>query len=105
MAGLFRSTKPSLRLEYGVSGLAWRERAGVREFLARNPKDPGMIATRNVIERTLQAFRDGTEPPASGEAGRDVLAVIAAAYHSAQSGTRCYLDDATLAELHNVRLG
>lgn len=105
LAGLFRSTRPSLRLEYGVSGMAWRERAGQREFLARNPKDPGMIATRNVIERTLQAFRDGTEPPASGEAGRDVLAVIAAAYRSAQTGTRCPIDNAMLAELHEVQLG
>ncbi|MEO5798620.1 MAG: Gfo/Idh/MocA family oxidoreductase [Gemmatimonadales bacterium] len=105
MAGLFRSTKPSLRIEYGVSGMAWRERAGQRQFLARNPKDPGMIATRNVIERTLKAFKDGTEPPASGEAGRDVLAVIAAAYHSALTGTRCNIDDAMLAQLHEVRLG
>ncbi|MES2304428.1 MAG: Gfo/Idh/MocA family oxidoreductase [Gemmatimonadota bacterium] len=105
MAGLFRSTRPKLRIEYGVSGMAWRERAGEREFLARNPKEPGMIATRNVIERTLQAFRDGTEPPASGEAGRDVLAVIAAAYHSAVTGTRCHLDEPTLSLLHDVRLG
>ncbi len=105
MAGLFRSTRPSLRFEYGVSGMAWREHGSKREFLARNPKDPGMIATRNVIERTLQAFRDGTEPPASGEVGRDVLAVIAAAYRSAQTGTRVHIDDALLAELHEVRLG
>ncbi len=105
LAGLFRSTTPSLRLEYGVSGMAWRERAGQREFLARNPKDPGMIATRLVIERTLRAFRDGTEPPASGESGRDVLAVIAAAYHSASTGTRCQINDAMLAQLHEVRLG
>lgn len=105
LAGMFRSPRPSLRLEYGVSGMAWRERAGQREILARNPKDPGMIATRYVIERTLQAFRDGTEPPASGEAGRDVLAVIAAAYHSAVTGTRCAIDEAMLAKLHDVRLG
>ncbi|MEO5824782.1 MAG: Gfo/Idh/MocA family oxidoreductase [Gemmatimonadales bacterium] len=105
MAGLFRSTKPAVRLEYGVSGMAWRERAGQREFLARNPKDPGMIATRSVIERTLRAFRDGTEPPASGEAGRDVLAVIAAAYQSAATGTRCPIDAVTLASLREVRLG
>lgn len=105
LAGLFRSTSPSLRLEYGVSGMAWQERAGQREFLARNPKDPGMVATRNVIERTLKAFGDGSEPPASGEAGRDVLAVIAAAYHSAATGTRCRIDDATIATLHEVRLG
>lgn len=105
LAGLFRSPRPAIRFEYGVSGMAWRERAGHREFLARNPKDPGMIATRNVIERTLIAFRDGSEPPASGEAGRDVLAVIAAAYHSATTGTRCQINAATLAQLHEVRLG
>ncbi|MBA2293040.1 MAG: Gfo/Idh/MocA family oxidoreductase [Gemmatimonadales bacterium] len=105
LAGLFRSTRPALRFEYGVSGMAWRERAGQREFLARNPKDPGMVATRTVIERTLQAFRDGTEPPASGEVGRDVLAVIAAAYHSAATGTRCQVNAATTAQLRDLRLG
>lgn len=105
LAGLFRSSRPTARVEYGISGLAWREREGRREFLARNPKDPGMVATRTVIERTLAAFRDGSEPPASGEAGRDVLAVIAAAYHSAATGRRCELDEAMLTELREVRLG
>lgn len=105
MAGLFRSTRPSLRVEYGVSGMAWRERAGKREFLARNPKDPGMIATRNIIRQTLEAFASGGEPPVSGETARDVLAVIAGAYRSAATGVRCRLDDATLAELRDVRLG
>ncbi len=105
LAGLFRSNRPSLRLEYGVSGMAWRERAGKREFLGRNPKDPGMVATRYVIERTLKAFKDGTEPPASGEAGRDVLAVIAAAYRSAATGQRVHIDDALLAAMHNTQLG
>lgn len=105
MAGLFRSTRPSVRLEYGVSGMAWRERAGKREFLARNPKDPGMIATRNLFRQTLQAFADGSEPPVSGETARDVLAVIAAAYRSAATGVRCRIDEPTLRELHEVRLG
>ncbi len=105
LAGLFRSSRPTARVEYGISGLAWRERGSRREFLARNPKDPGMIATRAVIERTLDAFRTGGEPPASGEAGRDVLAVIAAAYHSADTGRRCILDEATLTALREVRLG
>lgn len=105
LAGLHRSPKPSVRLEYGVSGMAWRERGHKREFLARNPKDPGMIATRTVIERTFTAFRDGTEPPASGEAGRDVLAVIAAAYHAAETGRRCQITDEFLAGIHEERLG
>jgi D-apiose dehydrogenase len=105
LTGLFRSARPTARLEYGISGLAWRERGSHREFLARNPRDPGMVATRRVIERSLDAFRTGGEPPAGGEAGRDVLAVIAAAYHSAATGQRCVLDEPTLALLREVRLG
>lgn len=104
LAGLFRGTRPTLRLEFGLSGLAWRERGSRREFLARNPSEPGMKATRRVIERTLEAFAGGTEPPASGEAGRDVMAVIAAAYRSAAEGRRCVIDDALIAELRDVRL-
>lgn len=105
IAGIFRSTRPSLRVEYGLSGMAWRERAGRRELLARNPKSSAMLATRQVIKRTLDAFRDGSEPPANGEAGRDVLAVIAAAYRSAATGKRSVLDGELLAELHELRLG
>lgn len=104
LAGLFRSSTPSFRIEYGISGMAWRERGNRRQFLARNPKDPAMIATRRVFEATLRAFADGTEPPASGEAGRDVMAVIGAAYRSAAEGRRCVIDDALIAELRDVRL-
>jgi predicted dehydrogenase len=64
-----------------------------------------MIATRLVFERTLEAFRTGGEPPASGEAGRDVLAVIGAAYRSAATGCRLVIDDALLAQLRDVNLG
>lgn len=105
LAGLFRSSRPTVRFEFGRAGIAWRERGNRREFLARNPHDPGMVATRLVIDRTLAALRNGTEPPVSAEAGRDVLAVIAAAYRSAASGCRCTIDNATLAELRDLRLG
>ena len=104
-AGLFRSTRPHLRFEYGSAGIAWREVGARRHLLARNPREPGMIATRLVFERTLAAFRDGGEPPASGEAGRDVLAVIGAAYRSAATGTRVTIDDALLTSLRDVHLG
>ncbi len=104
-AGLFRSTRPHLRFEYGTAGIAWQEVGARRRLLARNPRDPGMLATRFVFERTLAAFRDGGEPPASGEVGRDVLAVIGAAYRSAATGTRVTIDDALLATLHEVHLG
>ncbi len=104
-AGLHRSTTPHVRVDYGVSGMAWRERGNTRELLARNPKEPGMHATRLLIERSLKAFADVTEPPASAQHGRDVLEVIAACYRSAQSGERVVLDAATTAALNDVRLG
>jgi predicted dehydrogenase len=104
-AGLFRSTRPHLRFEYGTAGIAWQEVGARRRLLARNPRDPGMRATRLVFERTLASFQNGGEPPASGEAGRDVLAVIGAAYRSAATGSRVTIDDALLAQLHDVQLG
>lgn len=104
-AGLFRSSTPHVRLEYGVSGMAWSEVGANRRFLARNPKDPGMIATRYVLEKTIAAFRDGTRPPASGEDGRDVLEVIAACYHSANTGQRIRMDDPVVQTLHGITMG
>lgn len=104
-AGLFRGTKPHVRIDYGISGIAWSEVGNKRSLLSRNPKEPGMLATRFVLERSLDAFRDGTQPPASAEAGRDVLAVIAAAYRSAATGARVRVDDALLTELLDVPLG
>lgn len=104
-AGLFRSPKPHARLEYGVSGLAWSETGASRRFLGRNPKDPGMLATRFVIEKSLAAFRDGTEPPASAEVGRNVLEVIAAGYHSAQIGRTLRLDEPAVQALRTLKMG
>jgi len=104
-AGLHRATRTHLRFDYGVSGIAWREVGNARTLLARNPKDPGMIATRYVIEKSLAAFRSGAKPPASGADGRDVLQVIAACYHSAAVGTRVTLEDAELLGLDTMRMG
>ena len=103
--GLFRDTKPHARFEYGVSGLAWKEVRNRRTFLARNPKDPAVVATRHVFEKTFEAFRTGGQPPASGEIGRDVLEVIAACYHSAATGRRMRLDDAEVRGLTSLRMG
>ncbi|WP_411281018.1 Gfo/Idh/MocA family protein [Gemmatimonas sp.] len=104
-AGLFRSPRPHVRVEYGIAGLAWKEVGATRSMLARNPKAPNMVATRDVFERSLVAFRDGTEPPASGEFAREVMTVIVAAYHSAATGRRLTIDDALVAELRDVHLG
>lgn len=104
-AGLYRSTRPHLRIEYGAAGIAWSEVGNHRRLLARNPRDPGMIATRTIFHRTLEAFRLGGEPPVTGEAGRDVLAVIAAAYDSAATGQRVVIDDAMMLRLRHMKLG
>ena len=103
-AGLHRSTRPHVRVDYGVSGVAWREIGAKREFLARNPRDPVMHATRDVVARSLAAFRDGSALPTTGERARDILRIIAASYTSAQTGSRVVLDG-SYAELADLRMG
>ena len=104
-AGMHRSTRPHVRFDFGQSGMAWSERGNQRTFLARNPKEPGMMATREVFARTFEAFRAGTEPLASAQWARDVLEVIVACYHSAATGERVVLDSAAMQDLQSVRLG
>ena len=104
-AGLHRSTKPHIRIDYGVSGMAWSERGSQRKFLGRNPKDPGMMATRFLMEKSFAAFRDGTEPPANAQCGRDVLEVIVACYRSASTGERLVLDTPAVRALESVQMG
>jgi len=87
-AGLFRSTIPHLRLEYGPSGIAWRETGSARKILARNPKNPRVAATRCLLEKTLAAFRSGGALPVSAEDGRAALEVIDACYSAAATGRR-----------------
>lgn len=103
--GLYRSTRPHLRLDYGLAGLAWREAGDRRRVLARNPKDPGMRATRRVFQETLAAFREGRLPPTDARAGRDVLEAIAAAYRSAATGRRLALSAGMADELAGLRMG
>jgi predicted dehydrogenase len=104
-AGLHRSTKPHVRLDYGVSGMAWSERGSQRKFLARNPKEPGMLATRYLMQKTFDAFRNGTEPPASAQCGRDVMEVIVACYKSASTGQRLVIDTPEVRALVSVQMG
>jgi predicted dehydrogenase len=85
--------------------MAWREVGNARTLLARNPKEPGMIATRFVFEKSLDAFRTGGAPPASAGDARDVLEVIAACYHAAATGRRIVLDSGAPPELKSMRMG
>jgi predicted dehydrogenase len=85
-AGLHRAKQPHFRIEYGVSGLAWKEVGAHRTILATNPADPRMRATRDLLSRTVDAFRTGAALPCSADWASDVLRVIDAAYRSAASG-------------------
>lgn len=89
--GMLRSPRPHLRLEYGTSGIAWRETGQQRSHLARNPPNPLVAATRQLLSETLGAFVRGTRPPVGGDAGRDVVRIIAACYHAARVGRRVAL--------------
>ena len=86
--GLYRSTVPHLRVDYGVSGLAWTENGNKRKLLARNPPDPRVVSTRLILERSLSAFETGGRPPATPEDALDALRVINACYESAATGMR-----------------
>ncbi len=86
--GLYRSTVPHLRLDYGASGLAWIEHGSKRKLISRNPPEPRVVATRLVLEQTLHAFRSGGKPPATPEDALAALSVIDACYESAATGKR-----------------
>ena len=102
-AGLYRSTKPHLRVEMGASGMAWRETGHSRVTIASNPKAPAMVATRIMLEKSLAAFGDGSRPPATAEDGRDAIEVLAACYRSAETGRRVAVDGSP--ELRQYRFG
>lgn len=89
--GLLHDKRLHARLEYGLSGIAWREQGHSRRTLARNPADPRVAATRSVLEQTIAAFRSGAEPPTSGAHARDLLAVVDACYRSAATRERIHL--------------
>jgi len=98
--GLFRSTVPHVRFEFGASGIAWRETLKSRRILARNPKNPRVAATRYLLGKTLDAFRSGGPLPASAADGRAALEVIDACYTAAASGRRTHVRHALSAATH-----
>lgn len=90
-AGMKRAERPGIRLHYGLGGVAWIEQGMRRKTIARNPKDPGIVATKTLFRSILSAFEQGVEPPSSGREARGVLSVIEAAYASADTGERIVL--------------
>lgn len=86
--GIKRAERPGLRLDLGLGGVAWWERGPRRTVLARNPRDVTRDATANLLRLVAPALRANREPPSSAREARNVIAVIEAAYRSAETGTR-----------------
>jgi len=86
--GAKRAEATGIHLDYGAGGIAWAEHGTKRQTLARSPRDASVEATAELMRRILAAFREGREPPSSAREARDVIAVIEAAYRSAESGER-----------------
>ena len=91
--GRKRAERTGLRLDLGAGGIAWAETGLRRRTLARSPRDMTARATEEVLRGALDAFRRGVEPPSSGHAAREIIAVIEAAYRSAETGARVTLED------------
>jgi predicted dehydrogenase len=90
-AGMKRAGRPGIRFLYGLGGVAWLERGTRRTALARNPRDPGVVATSALFKKIAAALEANEEPPSSGREARNVLEVIEAAYRSASTGERVQL--------------
>jgi UDP-N-acetyl-2-amino-2-deoxyglucuronate dehydrogenase len=91
-AGMKRAEATGLRVELGAGGLAWAEQGVKRRVLARNPRDAGVHGTARLLEEAFAAFREGREPSSSAREARTVIAIIEAAYRSAETGERVELE-------------
>jgi predicted dehydrogenase len=89
--GKKRAESTGIRADFGSGGLAWVEQGLKRKTLARNSRDMGVQGTRRLIEKFVEAVKDGREPPSSGREARQVISVIEAAYRSAHTGMRVEL--------------
>lgn len=91
--GMKRAERPGAKIDFGLGGLAWAEQGLRRTVLARSPKGQNVQATQVLLQQVVDAFRSGVEPPSSAREARDVIAVIEAAYDSAETGRRVELID------------
>ena len=86
-----RSRRPALRVDAAGGGQAWVEVGSDRSVIARNPTGALADATRRHAEDVFAAVGRGASPPGSGSEARQILAIVEAAYASAETGTRLSL--------------
>ena len=84
---------PGPRLEWAAGGQAWMETGERRRVLARNPLDAFARATETTLGLAVEAVSRGETPPNSARYARGIVAVVEAAYLSAQTGKRVSLAD------------
>lgn len=95
--GVRRAERPGLRVDWGLGGMAWAERGLRRRGLGRNPRDAAGRATAMLYRDTFARWDRDLPAEVTGEVARETLRVIAAAYRSAETGTRVVLDGARAA--------
>lgn len=86
--GVERASRPGVRVDFGLEGMAWIERGLRRKVVARNRRSAAALATAALYADTIAAVQRGAPPPISGEDARDTLLIIEAAYLSARTGER-----------------
>jgi len=96
--GMKRAERTGARVDFGLGGLAWAERGTRRKVLARNPRQAGVYGTTRLLEQFVRAAERGDEPPSSAREAREVLAVIEAAYRSAETSARVVISGAVATE-------
>ena len=94
--GKKRGEAAGIRVELAGTGMAWAEVGLKRTLLGRSPRGIDVTATGDLLVGAVEAFARGVEPPSSGRQGRNVVAVIEAAYESAAQGARVALGDRLL---------
>jgi predicted dehydrogenase len=82
-------------VEWAAGGQAWLETGERRRVLARNPRNAFAQATARTLQLTVDAVSRGEAPPNSVRDARGIVAVVEAAYLSAQTGRRISLAEIT----------
>jgi len=81
-----RDRRPFVTFDFALGGRAMLERGQRSRTLARDPMMPFTSATAYHFAQFLDAIENGTTPPGNAKDNRDTLALVIAAYDSAESG-------------------